>query len=423
MRLLIDQGGYLFANLGDWAMLQVTIRRIRKLFPQAQLRVMTRTAELLVRSGENAAPLTTKARAKAIGREAALPLVGRVLPELEWQVQRRFPGLAGRLAQTWSLVSAEQRRGVREYLECLRECDAVITSGGGFLADEFPRPAEAICREFCLAQDMGKTTAMFGIGLGPIETPELKRWCSRALPRLSYISVREDIASPGILKRLGMPAEKMCVTGDDAIEVAYEMRGESLGTGVGVNLRLNQHSQLSVSALGRLRDRIIEFAQAKRAELVPCPIAFFPKYNDAQALVDTFGSGHGIGDGGMSIHTPQDVLGQTNRCRIMITGSYHPAVFALSQGIPTILLGRSPYYLLKHRGLVAQFGEGSRIIAMDEDGWERKLAEAMAELWAQAEGLRPGLLDQARRQIALSEQAYSRFGEILAHRQQSARPI
>lgn len=413
MRLLIDQGGYLFANLGDWAMLQVTLGRIRKLFPQAQLHVMTRTAELLLRSGEDAAPLTTKARAKAIGREAALPLVGRVLPELEWGMQRNFPGLAGRLAQAWSLVNGQQRRGVREYLECLRGCDAVISSGGGFLADEFPHPAEAICREFCLAQDMGKMTAMFGIGLGPVETPALQRWCGRALPRLSYISVREDIASPAILKRLGMPEERMCVTGDDAVAVAYEMRSETVGSGVGVNLRLNQHSQLNVGALGRLTGRIIEFAEARRSELVPCPIAFFPKYNDAQALVEAFGSGKGIGDGGMDIHTPQDVLRRTNRCRIMITGSYHPAVFALSQGIPTILLGRSPYYLLKHRGLAAQFGEGGKVIAVGEDGWEEQLTAAMDEFWMRAEELRPGLLQQARRQIALAEEAYSRFAQQL----------
>lgn len=416
MRLLIDQGGYLFANLGDWAMLQVTLRRMRRLFPDAQLYVMTRTADLLLPHEPDVHPLTTVGRKKAIGSEATLPLLGRVLPGLEWRVQRGMLGLSGALAGLWTLPKPQVRRQAKDYLASLRGCDAVISSGGGFLSDEFPRHTEELCRELCLAQDLGKPTALFGVGLGPLESPDLLRWCSRALPRLDFVSLREDIASPAILRQFGVPDTKFCVTGDDAIDVAYEQRADALGSGVGVNLRLNQHSQLSVSTLGRLTGHIVQFAKDRQTQLVPCPIAFFPKYNDAQALLESFGPNHGIGDGGRKIHTPQDVLRQITFCRIMVTGSYHPAVFAMSQGIPTILLGRSPYYLTKHRGLTAQFGEGGRVIAVGEDGWEQELTRTLDEFWVRAEELRPKLLAQAQRQIALSEAAYERFAAMLRAR-------
>jgi polysaccharide pyruvyl transferase WcaK-like protein len=51
---------------------------------------------------------------------------------------------------------------------------------------------------------------------------------------------------------------------------------------------------------------------------------------------------------------------------VVVAGSYHAAVFALSQGIPVVALVKSPYYVNKMVGLGDQFGAGCEIVRLDE---------------------------------------------------------
>ena len=51
---------------------------------------------------------------------------------------------------------------------------------------------------------------------------------------------------------------------------------------------------------------------------------------------------------------PRAIIKRIGRCRVVVTGSYHVAVFALSQGIPAICLANSEYYEIKFRGLADQ---------------------------------------------------------------------
>ena len=51
------------------------------------------------------------------------------------------------------------------------------------------------------------------------------------------------------------------------------------------------------------------------------------------------------------------LIEQISRCRLVIVGSYHAAVFALAQGVSAIGLAGNAYYLQKFEGLAAnQFG-------------------------------------------------------------------
>ena len=63
-----------------------------------------------------------------------------------------------------------------------------------------------------------------------------------------------------------------------------------------------------------------------------------------------------------------DVFEQIGFCRVLITGSYHAGVFALAQGVPSICVAQSQYYVDKFVGLADQFGEGCRVIQLQESG-------------------------------------------------------
>jgi colanic acid/amylovoran biosynthesis protein len=106
------------------------------------------------------------------------------------------------------------------------------------------------------------------------------------------------------------------------------------------------------------------------------------------------------------------VIEQVKRCRVVVTGSYHPAVFALSQGIPVVGLARSEYYLQKFLGLADQFGAGIEIVSSDVEQLPGKLTTAIGSAWRSAETVFPALLDAAWRQIQSGQRYYQRLYQL-----------
>jgi colanic acid/amylovoran biosynthesis protein len=112
--------------------------------------------------------------------------------------------------------------------------------------------------------------------------------------------------------------------------------------------------------------------------------------------------------------TPHDLIKKVGRCRLVVTGAFHAAVFALSQGIPAIGLVKSEEYVIKFTGLKDDFGPGCVVIHLDDEDLQGKLATAMDSLWASAETLRPQLLDAAKKQIKWGRAGYQRIYDLMA---------
>jgi colanic acid/amylovoran biosynthesis protein len=111
--------------------------------------------------------------------------------------------------------------------------------------------------------------------------------------------------------------------------------------------------------------------------------------------------------------TPAELVRRVGRCRVVVTGTYHGAVFALAQGIPAVGLAQSEMYFDKFRGLAAQFGDGCQIVRLDDTQFPQRTAEAIKELWLSAESLRPQLLASSARQIELGRSAYQRIHALV----------
>ena len=67
------------------------------------------------------------------------------------------------------------------------------------------------------------------------------------------IAVREKLASVPLLERLGVPSERIVVTGDDSVEAAYRARQAELGNFVGVNFRVAGYAGMSISDVDAIR--------------------------------------------------------------------------------------------------------------------------------------------------------------------------
>jgi hypothetical protein len=161
-----------------------------------------------------------------------------------------------------------------------------------------------------------------------------------------------------------------------------------------------------------VRDALSEATCKWDASCVPLPISFNPWESDVASIRDLL-DGIGISsDGGASLDTPLKVIHEVSRCRLVVTGSYHAAVFALSQGIPAIGLAASDVYRDKFAGLADQFGTGCEVLFMDTRGFAGNLLAAMHRLWTSAEAMRPSLFVAAERQIEAAVAAYRTLKQI-----------
>src|ERR1700744_241307 len=97
-----------------------------------------------------------------------------------WQPSRR-----GRCFCRWWLAgcSAAESDSAR-ILGAVRQADLVVSSGGGFINDVFWVHAAGVLGVLAAAQRLGKPTAMFGQGIGPLTHPVLTRLVARTMPRL-----------------------------------------------------------------------------------------------------------------------------------------------------------------------------------------------------------------------------------------------
>jgi colanic acid/amylovoran biosynthesis protein len=146
-----------------------------------------------------------------------------------------------------------------------------------------------------------------------------------------------------------------------------------------------------------------------QAPLLPIPISRLLGEADIETIRQLmFGNGDNSHDDS-PLDSPEAIIGQIKRCRLVVTGSYHAGVFALASGIPTIGVAMSDYYVDKFLGLTALFGEGCQTVLLSDQNYQTNLKAAITNLWTKAERLRPKLLAEAERQIRLGHQAYERI--------------
>jgi colanic acid/amylovoran biosynthesis protein len=229
--------------------------------------------------------------------------------------------------------------------------------------------------------------------------------------------VREALASRPLLASLGVPLDRVVTTGDDAIELAYVERPSGIGDAVGINLRLARSAGATEQDIDPVREGLRLFLARCPAPLVGLPIARQGNLDAGaiERMLDGLdGSVDGRGGGsGSELDTPLKVIHQVGRCRIVVTGAYHAAVFALAQGIPAVCLARTPYFFGKFQGLADQFGAGCPVVPLDGPDLPVRLARTMSAAWDEAPVVREALCRAAARQITQGYAAYQRLPALM----------
>lgn len=399
-------------------MLQTAITRLSTLFPGASIQVFTDDPEGLATYAPAAIPFSASGRSAWLAEGFLFERLykpidhGRVaayLKAFERKFRCRWPSLAKYLIHKRRGIPSEH---LNVYLEAVSNADLFVVPGMGGITDAFLRNALRILDSLDLAIQQGIPTAMFGQGIGPIETPALIARSREVLSKVNLISLREGRAGLPLLKSLGVPYERIRVGGDDAIEFAFQSRKEQLGKGLGVNLRAAKYSQVEQTLIDCVRPILQDFARTHQAPLVPIPISWVSGEEDSITNQQLIAGFEDVWDRDGETDQQLMVIHQIQRCRVVVTGSYHGAVFALAQGIPAVGLAKSRYYLDKFLGLAEQFEVGCQVISLADIQIPAKLQDTIDSLWKSAEEIRPELLEAAASQVELSRAAYRQVQEL-----------
>ncbi|HZO87543.1 MAG TPA: polysaccharide pyruvyl transferase family protein [Chthonomonadaceae bacterium] len=409
MRILIDVSSEILYNVGDIAMIHVALARLGALWPEARLELILSRPDRLPRFFPQARGLSDQGHLAFFHEGCLFGRFWRLAPGIEDRLRTRY------LRQVAPLILVRKRRhgvdteSIRAYIEAVCAADLVILGGGAWITDVFEYGARFALDTLHIAQAQGKPTALIEQGMEPIQSPKLRACLGALLPRANLIALRERRAGLPLLRSLGVPEDRIAVTGDDAIELAHAMRPPCLGDGIGINLRVASYAGVEEALAEAVRPVLQAAARRFDAPLLPAPIETSEQTSDAGAIRRLLAGWDDASDGGAALQTPQAVIAQIGRCRIVVTGSYHAAVFALAQGIPAVTLARSAHYRHKFLGLADMFGIGCAVVSLEDARLPTTLSRAIEEAWCTAEAVRPRLLAAAERQIEAGQAAYQRF--------------
>ena len=429
-RILVETGlgkgpeGY--GNMGDVSMLQVAVERLHELFPEAQIDVLTDSAEELARFCTKATPLDNLGRTLWFAEGVLLGRYTNLAPRWFIDLLVRVKGVGRsrcpelikaivvrRLKRRHRPADAE---AVSVFERALGSADILLISGAGGFYDGCQAWNLETLDLLEAAIQRRIPVAMLGQGFGPLADPITLKRAAKILPRVNFITLRGNRGALDFVRSLGVAEAKVETTGDEALELAYEARTEELGQGLGINLRFAGSAQTDDGDVEAVSSVLQEFASRRNVPLIPVPIAMHAYSRDDLTIKDLLVGFDELSDGGKSLDSPLKVVKQAARCRVVVTGAYHAAVFALGQGIPVVGLAKSPYFASKFLGLEDLFGEGCKAIFLNEPEVPQRLQSAIERAWRNADQLRDPIQAVALKQIELSRRSYERVRNLVASR-------
>ncbi len=431
MRIIVETalnpGKAEYGNMGDISMLQVAVIRLQKLWPSANIEVFTESPENLAKYCPGTIPLARSGRDLWIGDRYSFLFtrfykyfpnwIKNSLSSLINVLELRWPALLRSIIRLRVILQNQGKGKIRDdlisFLEAFESAELLVVCGAGGFADSCRGWNWTILKTVELAICHKIPVAMFGQGIGPLNDPVVLTKAKSIFPAVSLFTLRGGRGGGALLMSLGVNPSHIFTTGDEALELAYEATPLEIGQALGVNLRIASNIEEEKMTIEKLRPVLQQFSRRHNVQMVPMPIAVHQWADDCQTIRQLFAGYDDQSDGGIALDTPLKVIKQAGLCRVVVTGAYHAAVFALAQGIPVICLSKSPYYDAKFQGLEDQFGIGCETLYLDDPKVYENLPAALEKAWQSAELVRYPLQQAALRQIELSRSAYEQVRDML----------
>jgi colanic acid/amylovoran biosynthesis protein len=430
MRILVEHSGYDLLNLGDVAMLQTCVRRLKRRWPHAEIQVVTHSPQAL----EALLPGTIPLGPDLVDRPVIRSLPGRWRLAAEQAYRTAAPLLPMRQD-----ASRTRPRG-RSLRAALQSADVVVAAGGGYLCDPIWWHGLGVLATLRGAQRLGRPTAMFGQGIGPLTVGPFARLATTVLDRLDVLTLREAPSGLQFLEDRGLlPTGRravdvqdlraplsmtrggawVAVTGDDALAGVVDVEpigGQSPATLIGVNIRVSDYSGVRQDTLPAFRDAVTSVARDLEMDLLALPVSQYSQEADLPAVARALGPLDGrTGPRLMAdpVSTPEELIRAAGRCHAVITGSYHAAVFALGQGVPVVGLSASGYYDQKFEGLRHLYPGLVAIVRLEGPDLSTELEQAIRRTVGSPVNTRARGVAQSRQLVNLAEASFAAFAEVV----------
>lgn len=320
----------------------------------------------------------------------ALPAVGRI----------RFDGLDraasdARLGAVWQ--AAEGRSALspddpaHAVIAAVAASDGVVIAGGGNLASTWPLHVYERAALAGIAQRLTKPVVVSGQTLGPALHGRDRDLVSQLLRGAARVGVREAAshavaADMGVHARLGVDDASFLGVDDAAFLGVDDAASAPRGVLVSLSLSLGGASRAdTVTRIARLVDAA--------ADATGDPVTFHAHFGPL-AGIQPRGDALLHEEVRAAMRTPSAVVPSgdsrgaavlARSSALLITGRYHPAVFAAPAGVAVLGLVTDDYTATKQRGALAHWGQSTvaPITRADTEGIER-----LAALWASRDDIR-----------------------------------
>ncbi len=317
---------------------------------------------------------------------------------------------------TPEVLAQRDDRYSEAFRNLIAEADIVGVVFAGAFCDSFAEHALGLLSTLELAANSGKPTIVLSAGFERVTDPRLIAKATEVLPKVNWIACREAAEAPALLREWGVSESRILVTGDAALPEAYRNFKPEIGNNIGLSLRLTEYSGLGEDFLPQLEEPLARLAVTHGARLVPIPISLEGP-SDLIALARFCESPMESFDQ----YSPANLAAAISSCRVVVTGAYHAAVFALGQGIPVVSFAESLHYRTKMAGLQAMFPEGCSVLKPSELG--ERLTSEVERQWIDALTSRRLTLNRVRRQIAVQHQSWTRMLESMPKAQDCPTPL
>jgi polysaccharide pyruvyl transferase WcaK-like protein len=364
--LIADIGGEQARHIGDEAMLEANLDSLRRMFPEAAFTIVAPDPEWV-------------ARRYGV---AAVPSLG--FPRDQAAAAERKSILAALLESSDSSQHAT--------IDAVASADALIVSGGGNLSSSWPDLLYERAAILQLAHRFGKPSVVLGQTIGPDLGDDERGLLAASLPHARFVGVRE-LPSAVLAVDLGVPHQRLWYQFDDAMRIdepAAVPPGEAT-----IAVTIDPQLRATGEALfASLADQLRMLADAAGARLVLIPHAFGGEASgNPSDLTEARLLAEKIGASRVSVVEALD-MEEARRAAaaasLIISSRYHPIVFGLLAGVPSLGIYGDNYCRIKLQGALAHAGLERWALTYD-DVAAGALLDASLELWAARESIRNGL--------------------------------
>ena len=364
--LIADIGSDQARHIGDEAMLEANLDSLREVFPGAALTIVARDPEWVARRYD----------------VAAVPLLG-------------FPRDRDAAAERRSILAALLEwpdRTQHATIEAVASTDAVIVSGGGNLSSSWPDLLYERAALLELAHRFGKPSVVLGQTIGPHLGEDERQLLAASLLRARFIGVRE-LASAMLAIDLGIPHQRIWYQIDDSMRVDEPSAAPPQEPTIAVTID-PQLRATGQALFASLADQLRMLADAAGARIVLIPHAFGGEASgtpsdlfEARLLADQIGASRvSIAEALDAEEARRAAAGAS----LVVSSRYHPIVFALIAGVPSLGIYGDDYCRIKLQGALAHAGLQRWAVTYD-DVASGTLFAASLELWGVRESIRTGL--------------------------------